>query len=84
MWFTVSIACNVNGSILSPGDRVETTEQEARRLERSFHLIRDDCEWPTYESLPVKPIRDVMIFTPVYRLEPETVDAVLALQWDGL
>ena len=26
---------------------------------------------------------DVMVFTPVYRLEPETVEAVLALEWDG-
>lgn len=25
----------------------------------------------------------VQVFTPVYRLEPETVAAVLALQWDG-
>lgn len=27
-------------------------------------------------------IRDVMVFTPVYRLEERTVDAVLGLQWD--
>lgn len=27
--------------------------------------------------------RDVLVFTPVYRLEPETVAAVLALEWDG-
>jgi hypothetical protein len=26
---------------------------------------------------------DVMVFTPVYRLEPETVEAVFALEWDG-
>lgn len=26
---------------------------------------------------------DVMVFTPVYRLEPETVKALLALEWDG-
>ncbi len=26
---------------------------------------------------------DVLVFTPVYRLEPETVAAVLALEWDG-
>lgn len=26
---------------------------------------------------------DVMVFTPVYRLEPETVDALFALEWDG-
>lgn len=83
MWFTVSIACNVNGSIRSPGERVETTENEARRLERSFHLIRDENEWPVYEAEPVKAIHDVMVFTPVYRLEPETVTAVLALQWGG-
>lgn len=28
-------------------------------------------------------IERVQIFTPVYRLEPETVAAVLAMQWDG-
>jgi len=26
---------------------------------------------------------DVMVFTPVYRLEPETVQALFALEWDG-
>ena len=83
MMFTVSTACTVNGSVHLPGERVETTEHEARRLERSFHLIRDESDWPVYEVLPVRPIKDVMVFTPVYRLEPETVAAVLALQWDG-
>ena len=28
-------------------------------------------------------INDVMVFTPVYRLEPETVEAVFNLRWDG-
>jgi hypothetical protein len=28
-------------------------------------------------------IQRVQVFTPVYRLQPETVAAVLALQWDG-
>ncbi|NJN53290.1 MAG: hypothetical protein HC804_00155 [Anaerolineae bacterium] len=28
-------------------------------------------------------IKRVQVFTPIYRLEPETVQAVLALQWDG-
>lgn len=28
-------------------------------------------------------IRTVQVFTPVYRLEKETVEAVLALEWDG-
>lgn len=28
-------------------------------------------------------MNDVMVFTPVYRLEPETVEAVLDLEWDG-
>lgn len=28
-------------------------------------------------------IRDVLVFVPVYRLEPETVESVLSLQWDG-
>lgn len=28
-------------------------------------------------------IRDVLVFVPVYRLEPETVQAVFALEWGG-
>ena len=28
-------------------------------------------------------IKDVMVFCPVYRLEPETVEAIFALEWDG-
>lgn len=28
-------------------------------------------------------IRDVLVFTPVLRLEPETVRAIFALEWDG-
>jgi hypothetical protein len=28
-------------------------------------------------------IKDVMVFCPVYRLEPETVQAIFALEWDG-
>ena len=28
-------------------------------------------------------IRDILAFTPVYRLEPETVKALFALQWEG-
>lgn len=26
---------------------------------------------------------DVLVFCPVYRLEPETIDAIFALEWDG-
>ena len=28
-------------------------------------------------------MNDVMVFTPVYRLEPETIQAVFDLEWDG-
>lgn len=28
-------------------------------------------------------MNDIMVFCPVYRLEPETVDAIFALEWDG-
>lgn len=28
-------------------------------------------------------IKDVLVFTPIYRLEPETVEAIFALEWDG-
>lgn len=28
-------------------------------------------------------VRDVMVFTPVYRLEQETIDAIFALEWAG-
>ena len=35
-----------------------------------------------YIHLP-KTICSVLVFTPVYRLEPETIEAVFALSWDG-
>lgn len=28
-------------------------------------------------------IRDVLVFTPIYRLEPETVQAIFAMEWNG-
>lgn len=28
-------------------------------------------------------VRDVLVFTPVYRLEPATIAAVMALEWEG-
>jgi hypothetical protein len=28
-------------------------------------------------------IQDVLVFTPVYRLEPETVQGIMSLNWDG-
>lgn len=28
-------------------------------------------------------MRDILVFTPVYRLEPETVTALFALEWEG-
>ena len=28
-------------------------------------------------------IKDVLVFTPVWRLEPETIEAVFALEWEG-
>ena len=28
-------------------------------------------------------MKDILVFTPVYRLEPETVRAIFALEWDG-
>lgn len=31
----------------------------------------------------VQVVRDVMVFTPVLRLEPATVKAIMALEWDG-
>ena len=28
-------------------------------------------------------VKSVMVFTPVYKLDPRTVDAIMALEWDG-
>lgn len=28
-------------------------------------------------------MRDILVFTPVYRLEPETVQSIFSLEWDG-
>ena len=54
---------------------------------RCKHLEREDKAERIYEVIRLPqdttPIKDVLIFTPVYRLEPETVEAVFALDWDG-
>lgn len=74
----------INGAIRATGERVTMTERAARQYEQKFIIERDEKDWPVYEPLPPKPaLKDVMVFTPVYRLEPETVQAVLQLEFDG-
>lgn len=72
----------VDGGVRLAGERVDAAGLD--RLERRLIVERDDDEWPVVQlPSPQAAIRDVMVFTPVYRLEPETVQAVLALRWGG-
>jgi hypothetical protein len=56
---------------------------------RCKHLEREGKAERIYEATVNKQpedttlIRDVLVFVPVYRLEPETVQAVYHLEWDG-
>lgn len=81
----------IDGSVELPGTRVTMEERKAQVLERKMIIVRDEDEWEDMQELEqalqraraMEPIRDVLVFTPVYRLEPETVQAALGQEWDG-
>ena len=68
----------LDGKELIPGSTVEMNWVSMKRLEREGKVERL-IEMP--EAKP--PIRSVMAFTPVYRLESETVKALMELEWEG-
>lgn len=78
----------VNGGVWKSGYIVDVDEHTARWLEnRMFgeainEDLRDSIDY-VHPDRGEEPVQDVLVFVPVYRLEPETVQAVLALEWDG-
>jgi hypothetical protein len=62
------------------GEEFETTWIRCKHLEWELKAERI---YVNKQPADMTPIRDVLVFTPVYRLEAETVQAVLALEWDG-
>ena len=87
----------VEGSVRWAGEVMELDRPTVIQLERQELVERvneedyEDRMDDRYPNLTPQPpslkgkgeIKDIMVFTPVYRLEPETVEAVLALEWDG-
>jgi len=74
-----------NGSIQDPGTWIQLPYKKARALELAGMVERHPDEWQDDPviSPDARPINDVLIFTPVLRLEAETVQALMALEWDG-
>lgn len=80
----------IDGSVEQAGKVVEVDRQEALRLTR--HDLIDPLEdywqdrieqvYPKRQGA-IGEIKDVMVFVPAYRLEAETVQAVVSLRWDG-
>jgi len=64
-----------------PGEEFETSWIRCKHLERELKAER--IYQVQKQPADMTPIRDVLIFTPVYRLEPETIQAVFNLEWDG-
>lgn len=85
----------IDGSVYWAGTTVETDWTTAHALERKLIVERaDEADWkdtmehfyPERQAAALSTagaVMDVLVFTPVLRLEPETVQAVLGLEWDG-
>ena len=69
---------DLDGQGFKTGNELTVTWLHCKRLMQTnlaepVHVMKMNAE----------PIKDVLVFTPVYRLEPETVKAVLGLEWTG-
>lgn len=82
----------VNGGVRKAGEIIVVDDRTGYKLERRWLAERVDDDWndrlhEMYPELENREsgtdVRDVLVFVPVYRLEPETVKAVLAMEWDG-
>lgn len=78
----------IDGCVRLQGEVVCVDERTGRQLERKLFAesIDDEPEQSMEEIYPgmkAQAVKDVLVFVPVYRLEPETVAAVLELKWDG-
>ncbi len=72
-------AFSLNGQDYQPGEVVKLLWIHSKQLEKAGKVERILPEMETEGG----PIRDVMVFVPVYRLEPETVQAVMDVEWEG-
>jgi hypothetical protein len=61
------------------GEEFETTWIHCKNLEREGAAERVI----EFKERALEPIKDVLIFTPMYRLEVETVTALMGLDWEG-
>jgi hypothetical protein len=77
----------LNGSVYPAGAQVVIDMHDLERLENAGLVARPESAWPDRERLPKshvgQPVHDVLIATPVLRLEPATVQALMMLEWDG-
>lgn len=74
----------IKGAVWQAGKVIDIEKSLAEDLEYMGKARRLEHEWADeIKKRPPTPINDVLVFVPVYRLEPETVAAVHALEWDG-
>ena len=69
----------LDGQEYRPGEKIVANWITIKRLERQGKVERDVEDGVVGGT----PIRNVMIFTPAYRLEPETIKALMELEWEG-
>lgn len=82
--YQVLVDTVIDGSVAPAGTTIDTTAKIAYRLEREQIIERLESEWPMIiKPGRTEPLKDILIFTPVYRLEAETVAALLNLEFDG-
>lgn len=73
------VGLDPDGQEFLSGADVEILWIHAKQLEKMRKVERI---LPMMQPLN-EPIRDVMVFVPVHRLETRTLDAVMELEWDG-
>jgi hypothetical protein len=80
----------IDGIVRWPGETIETNRANVERLERLLIVERFVEDWaemesaPEFQDLPEREkLRDVLVFTPVLRLESRTVEALMRLEFDG-
>jgi hypothetical protein len=76
----------VNGGVWQAGCVVNIEPGQAELLEQRglAEALEDETPEPVrIIQQETESVRDVLVFVPVYRLEPETVAAVMKLEWGG-
>ncbi len=73
-------AFSLDGQDYQPGAVVELLWVHSKQLEKTRKVERTLPKMQSADDV----IKDVMVFVPVYRLEPRTMQAVMELEWDGV